>query len=127
MIIIPTLRQIARALRCGEHHSETVLHDKAAGERSLALSRRGLFRAGGAIAAGALISVPVGSPGARDIATWPKEMVVELSGGIREEYTARLSLDGKRSWSPISYATGWALVQNHPRVRAAVRAARGFE
>lgn len=56
-VILSTLRDLARTLGCGDHQVETVVREEQSARA--ALSRRGLFKAAGAVAIGTVVSVPV--------------------------------------------------------------------
>ena len=53
-MILATLRDLAKQLRCREDQAETVVSSEASAR--VALSRRALFQASGAVAAGSLFS-----------------------------------------------------------------------
>lgn len=56
-VILSTLRDLARTLGCGDHQVETVVREERSAHA--ALSRRGLFKAAGAVALGTVVSAPV--------------------------------------------------------------------
>lgn len=55
-LIVATLRELANALRCAPSQAEEVVRDERSARASF--DRRGFFRAAGAVATGALFSVP---------------------------------------------------------------------
>lgn len=89
-MIIATLRELAKTLGCAIHQAEDVVRSEESAR--VALSRRGLFRAAGAVAAGSMFS-------------FTPEALPEVRAGdilllLKKIYPLRLSISDPVTWVP---------------------------
>jgi hypothetical protein len=104
-VILSTLRDLARTLGCGDHQAEAVVREERSARA--AMSRRGLFKAAGAVAAGVVLA---------EFAPAPESMLTNLDGWIARDQSllgsyAPPTIDG------IPLRSGYLLVYRQTQSR----------